>query len=97
VVSALAAALGRPARGLALPGALLQAAGLASAAGARLRRRAVMLTRGKARELLHPDWSIGAAGPEGGGGLPADLWQPSIGLAEGFAATAAWYRRNSWL
>lgn len=100
VVSALAAALGRPARGLGVPGALLQAAGLASAASARLRRRAVMLTRGKARELLHPDWSIGRAGGEAGpagGGLPPDLWQPRIGLSDGFAATAAWYRRNNWL
>ena len=92
VVSALAAALSRPARGVGVPGPLLQVAGLASAATARLRRRAAMLTRGKARELLHPDWSVGAAA-----GLPPDLWRPRIGLEDGFAATAAWYRRNSWL
>lgn len=92
VVMALAAALGRPARGLGVPGVLLQATGLAAAAGGRMRRRAVMLTRGKARELLHPDWSIGAAG-----GLPLDLWQPRLPLAEGFAATAAWYRSKGWL
>ena len=92
VVSALAVALGRPARSVGVPGGFLQAAGVASATAARLRRRAVMLTRGKARELLHPDWSIGAAA-----GLPPDLWRPSIGLGEGFSATAAWYRRHSWL
>lgn len=92
VVSALAGALGRPARGVGVPGPLLRAAGFAAAVGGRLRRRAVMLTGGKARELLHPDWSIGPAGA-----LPPDLWRPRIALAEGFATTAEWYRRNGWL
>jgi len=29
--------------------------------------------------------------------LPATIYKPTINLADGFAATAAWYRQAGWL
>lgn len=45
---------------------------------------------GKARELLHPDWSV-AATPY--------LEGPTVGfeLTQGFAQSVVWYRANGWL
>lgn len=50
-----------------------------------------MLTSAKARELLHPDWSV----------APHELWEgappPLHDLEGGFAATIAWYRSAAWM
>jgi hypothetical protein len=53
--------------------------------------RPVIFTRGKAREILHGDWSVSLAELEPGG-PPA-----RIGLEQGFAQTVAWYRAHGWL
>ena len=50
-----------------------------------------MVTSGKMRELLHPDWSILAAD------LAEGLSPPRFGLADGFRDTIAWYRAAGWL
>ena len=50
-----------------------------------------MLTSGKARELLHPDWAISPG--EQVDGLPA----PIHTLSSGFSATVAWYRYAAWM
>ncbi len=48
-----------------------------------------MLTFGKVREMLHPDWgSCPSSQPD-----PL-LWRPSIDLADGLAETAQWYRAH---
>lgn len=50
-----------------------------------------MLTSGKARELLHSDWS--AAPEERLTGLPAAMHT----LSSGFADTVRWYRHAAWM
>jgi nucleoside-diphosphate-sugar epimerase len=64
--------------------------GLASAAGfiARMSGGAPILTEGKLRELLHPDWSVSPAE------LAPDSPEPRFGLQEGFTDTVDWYFRN---
>jgi 2-alkyl-3-oxoalkanoate reductase len=49
-----------------------------------------MFTSGKAREMLHPDWSCNPADePPGKRAAPIDLM-------DGFARSLAWYRRHVW-
>ncbi|HYD45202.1 MAG TPA: NAD-dependent epimerase/dehydratase family protein [Phenylobacterium sp.] len=91
IMAALAASVGRTPRYAAVPGAGLALAGAFSELAAGLSGRAPIFTRGKAREFLHPDWSIAPA--EQASHLPP----PRFGLAEGFAATAAWYVAEGWL
>ena len=55
-------------------------------------RRTPMLTPGKAREILHPDWGSTAERQP-----PAGLWRPTIGLQQGFRETVHWYRTRQWL
>ena len=50
-----------------------------------------ILTPGKAREMLHPDWTVGESEQA------ADMPQPRFDLPAGFADTVAWYRRRGWL
>ncbi len=45
---------------------------------------------GKARELLHPNWSVA-------GEAVLSEPPPRYGLTEGFAQTMEWYRGNGWL
>lgn len=45
---------------------------------------------GKARELLHPNWSVA-------GDAVLNEPPPRYGLTEGFAQTMEWYRGNGWL
>jgi len=87
LLSEAAGALGRRPRLVRLPDAALLAAGAASGAWGRLSGHARIFSLGKARELLHPDWSVGP-----GELLPAGVYRSGIGLADGFRATAAWYR-----
>ncbi len=77
---------------LPMPGQAVLAAGLACGLAGRLRAEPPILTLGKARELLHPDWSVPLAEL-----LPAAVYSPGYGLAAGFAETAAWYRASGWL
>ncbi|MCC7266579.1 MAG: NAD-dependent epimerase/dehydratase family protein [Caulobacteraceae bacterium] len=91
IMAALAASVGRTPRYAAVPGAGLALAGAISELASGLSGRAPIFTRGTAREFLHPDWSLAPA--EQATGLPA----PRFGLADGFAATAAWYVDEGWL
>lgn len=90
LMSEAARAAGRTPRLIRAPRGLVRLIGfggdLAAASGS-----APMLTSGKARELLHPDWSVSRA--EQSPSLPA----PRYGLPEGFAETAAWYRSAGWM
>ena len=77
---------------LSIPGAALKAAAALNVAAAWALRRTPMLTPGKAREILYPDWGSTAARQP-----PCALWQPAIGLHQGFMETAHWYRDRHWL
>lgn len=72
--------------------ALLAAVGTASELGARALGRSPFLTRGKLRELRHPDWRANPA-PF----CRATGWRPRIGLQDGLAGTVGWYRAHGWL
>jgi hypothetical protein len=74
------------------PAPLLLAAGAFSGWWARLRGKAAIFNAGKARELLHPDWSVAPDEV-----LPFSVFQPAIGLQAGFRSTADWYRAAGWL
>jgi len=54
--------------------------------------RTPILTSGKAREMLHPDWSSAPDRQP-----PPELWTPRIPLTHGFAGTVRWYREARWL
>lgn len=86
-----AAAMGRRPILAPVPDALIQAAAAASEAIARLRGEPAIFTRGKARELLHADWSVSEAE------LPPGPTVPSVELRAGFEHTVGWYRREGWL
>ena len=92
ITGAAARALGVRTAALAIPGAALRAAAAVNAAAAWALGRAPMLTPGKAREILHADWGSSAARQP-----PRALWQPAIGLDQGFRETAHWYRDRHWL
>ena len=59
---------------------------------ARMRGRPAIVSSGKVRELLHPDWSVRDR-------RLADWLQlgPAIDLRTGFAETVGWYRLHGWL
>ncbi|WP_207461660.1 NAD-dependent epimerase/dehydratase family protein [Azospirillum sp. SYSU D00513] len=92
VIEAAARAVGSSPRLLPVPGALVHAAASLSGGAARLTGRTAMLTPGKAREMLHPDWSS-----EAGRQPSPAIWQPRVRLDEGFRDTVAWYRAAGWL
>ncbi len=88
---AAALALGRTARPLRVPGAVIRALGLVGDAAA-LGGVAGMLTSQKAREILHSDWRSDLESQP-----PASLWRPEITLRQGFAEAVSWYRAAGWL
>lgn len=75
-----------------IPGVALRIAAAVNVATARALGRTPMLTPGKAREILHADWGSTAARQPS-----RELWQPAIGLDQGFMETAQWYRDRHWL
>jgi hypothetical protein len=75
-----------------IPDGVLLPAGAASQWWGRIRGHAPIFTAGKARELLHPDWSVAPCDM-----LPPAIHQPKIGIREGFRETAAWYKAAHWL
>jgi len=90
LTAAAAQAVGRELRTFRLPEIALQIAGTLSELS-RLYGRAPVLTAGKAREILHRDWSVS---PEERGPEPAPVVFP---LVQGFADTVAWSRHAGWL
>ena len=87
-----ARAVGRSPHFAPIPGGVVLAAGQASAWWGRIRGEARIFTVGKAREALHPDWSVSC-----GELIPAAIYRPQIGIAEGFRSTVAWYKTAKWL
>jgi len=92
IMSEAARAVGRSPRFAPIPGGVVLAAGQASTWWGRIRGRAQIFTVGKAREVLHPDWSVSC-----GELLPAAIYRPRIGISEGFRTTVAWYKAAHWL
>jgi nucleoside-diphosphate-sugar epimerase len=88
---AAASAMGRKARPIRIPAAVIRAVGLVGDAAA-LGGFAGMLTSQKVREILHPDWRSDESSQP-----PANLWKPDITLDQGFAEAVAWYREAGWL
>ncbi len=87
-----ARATGNAPRFIRMPDWVIRAAGHLSGWWGQKRGPAPIFTAGKAREILHPDWSVSPTEL-----LPRRLYTPKISFAEGFAATAAWYRQAGWL
>jgi 2-alkyl-3-oxoalkanoate reductase len=87
-----ARAVGGNPRFVRVPDGVLLAAGKASAWWGQRRGRAPIFTAGKAREMLHPVWSVAP-----GEALPHSIYQSKIGISEGFRETAAWYKAAKWL
>jgi nucleoside-diphosphate-sugar epimerase len=87
---AAARACGRSPRLAPIPKAFVQAIGITNDFTA-LFGGSPMLTSAKARELLHPDWSVSA------GELAPGRPQAMFDLAGGFSDTVAWYRSAAWM
>jgi len=92
IAAAAAQAAGSKVLKLPLPAIAVRWAAAVNMAAARLIGRTPMLTPGKAREILHGDWGSAAERQP-----PPDLWQPRIGLEQGFRDTVTWYRSQDWL
>jgi uncharacterized protein YbjT (DUF2867 family) len=91
ILAAAARACGRRPRLVRVPGGLVLALAGAAEQAVRLSGRAPMLTWGKARELLHSDWSLAPAE------LAAERPRPNFDLTAGFDHTVKWYRAAGWL
>ena len=87
-----ARATGGRARLARLPKAIVISAGFCSGLLGRFSKTPPIFTLGKAREILHPDWSVHPDEL-----LPRGIYAPRVGLARGFAETVAWYRQAGWL
>lgn len=90
IMSAAAGVMGRNPRLLRLPDAGVLTAGVLADAWSAWTRTPTVFGFGKARELLHADWTLSSA--------PMSEGVPSVfGLVDGFAHTVDWYRRQGWL
>ncbi len=87
LMSAAASAAGGNPKLIRVPESMLLALGAANSAAARVLGGTPMLTLGKAREILHRDWSLSEA--ERAPDLPPPLYR----LDNGFAEAAAAFRR----
>lgn len=92
VAAALEGALGRRVRRVRLPPGLFEAAAGASERIARALGRPPLLDRRRARDLSRHAWTADPTPTEAALG-----WRPEVGLAEGLARTARWYREAGWL
>ncbi len=90
LMQAASEAVGRKPALVKLPGGVVKLVGRLGSLAAK-GSSASMLTSEKAREILHPDWSVSPK--EHNGRLPAPRW----GLKPGFVQTVSWYRNNGWL
>ena len=88
----VAHALGKRPLRLRVPGGALRLGAAADTALSRWRGRQPRLSFDRARYIAHADWTLNDAER-----LPAAIWTPAIGLAEGVQATADWYRTEGWL
>lgn len=83
--------MGRTAWLAPAPGWALSLAGAVSEAAGSLAQSPPLFTRGKAREMLHSDWSV--AHDE----IAPDAPPARFSLEDGFADAVAWYRAAEWL
>ncbi len=92
MIAAGEAAVGRSARLLPVPRAVLTAAAITAQGMGLLTGRPQILSLGKVREIHHPDWSRSWSwwGTVEG-------WAPRVDLRTGFGSTVAWYREAGWL
>ncbi len=92
LLSAVEQAVGRKALRVPSPPWAFSAAALVSETYGRLRGKAVIFTRDKVREMRQRYWVCSHEE------IGRDLgWKPQVGLSEGAALTAAWYRQQGWL
>ena len=91
LIAAAARAVGGDPTVVVAPPWLVKVAGACSEIAGRWRENPPIFTLGKAREALHPDWSVSAAEQ----GVTAD--RAYTALADGFARAVAWYRLHGWL
>lgn len=90
IMSAAASVMGRKPRLVRLPEAGILAAGALADAWSFASQTPSVFGFGKARELLHADWTPSSA--------PKAEGVPSVfGLLDGFAHTVDWYRTQGWL
>jgi nucleoside-diphosphate-sugar epimerase len=87
-----AKAVGRPVRTRAVPEGLLRLPAAAMELVGRLTGRPPLLSRGKLRELYHPDWVCRPASRAALAG-----WAPVTGFETGCRATLEWYKAEGWL
>ena len=92
IIAAVEAAMDTKVLTLPLPALIVRAAAVMNMIAARLGGRTAIFTLGKAREILHADWGSAADRLP-----PPDVWNPKIGLNDGFRDTVSWYRKQSWL
>jgi nucleoside-diphosphate-sugar epimerase len=92
LADAVAGAVGRRGRPIALPTSTARLAGTLSSLWAQVSGRAPLLTRERVGELGEGHWVCTSAGLTAATG-----WRARTGLAEGFATTAAWYRDEGLL
>lgn len=91
IVGAACAAFGRRVPLIPIPSAVVRFAGRASESLAKASGQPTIFTLGKAREILHRDWSVSDVEQ----GEFADF--PYRALHEGFVRTIEWYRLHGWI
>lgn len=90
IMSTAASVMGRKPSLVRLPRAGVMAAGALADAWSFASQTPTVFSLGKARELLHADWTPSSA--------PMAEGVPSVfGLFDGFAHTVDWYRKQGWL
>lgn len=90
---ALMAAVDRRGRVLRLPSALFFTVGALSELAGRLTGKAPAFDRRRARDLSAYAWTCDIEPSR----RCLDPWRPRVGIDEGLARTAEWYRRKGWL
>lgn len=91
IFTTAAGAVGRAPPLAPAPAWLIAGAAAISEAVGRWRGAPVIFNRGKARELLHDDWSVRETE------MVPGFRPPCVELSAGFAETVAWYREHGWL
>jgi hypothetical protein len=92
MVAAAGRALGVQPRIVSIPPLVLRLAARVNQLAGQLTGKSRILTPGKAREMLHADWTCHDRRM-----AAATSWRPAIGIDKGFAETTTWYRRQGWL
>ena len=92
MAAAASAGLGRAVRSLPVPRTAMEIVGAANGVRHALGGAAQILTRAKAAEMFHPDWTVHDRR------LAAAIgFHPRYDLTAGFRDTILWYRRQGWL